>query len=87
MTPTDILGYAGTAASIVAALVLVKAAWQTQTSKVWREEAEAQRTRADRLQSDMQEVKERLAQLEAKNQRLIDLLSTVDPDRLAALRI
>ncbi|WP_245876547.1 hypothetical protein [Streptomyces uncialis] len=86
MTPTDIFSYAGTAASVVAALVLVKAAWQTQTSRVWREEAEAQRSRADRLQADMDEVKERLAQLEAKNQRLIDLLSTVDPERLTALR-
>ncbi|OKH96596.1 hypothetical protein AB852_00620 [Streptomyces uncialis] len=65
---------------------MVKAAWQTQTSRVWREEAEAQRSRADRLQADMDEVKERLAQLEAKNQRLIDLLSTVDPERLTALR-
>ncbi|WP_245001507.1 hypothetical protein [Streptomyces alfalfae] len=87
MTATDIFGYAGTAASVVAAFVLVKAAWQTQTTKVWREEAEAQRTRADRLQDDMDEVKTRLAHLEAKNQRLIDILTTVDPEKLAALRI
>ncbi|QUI35725.1 hypothetical protein H9W91_07345 [Streptomyces alfalfae] len=65
----------------------MKAAWQTQTTKVWREEAEAQRTRADRLQDDMDEVKTRLAHLEAKNQRLIDILTTVDPEKLAALRI
>ncbi|MFF9481383.1 hypothetical protein [Streptomyces sp. NPDC014733] len=86
MSPTEIFGYAGTAASVVAAFVLVKAAWHTQTSKVWKEEAEAQRTRADRLQADMEEVKERLARIEAENQRLIQLLTALDPERVTSLR-
>ncbi|UQA92166.1 hypothetical protein [Streptomyces halobius] len=87
MTPNDIFSYAGTAASVVAALVLVKAAWQTQTSKVWREEAEAQRTRADRLQADMEEIKARLTRIETENQRLVQLLMALDPERVTSHRI
>ncbi|MGV9694113.1 hypothetical protein ACWDUX_34015 [Streptomyces sp. NPDC003444] len=67
---------------MTAAFVLVKASWQTTTSRVWREEAEAQRTRADRLQSDMEEIKARLARIEEENKRLIDLLRSLDPARL-----
>ncbi|GGW89526.1 hypothetical protein [Streptomyces noursei] len=86
MTPNDLLTYAGTAATTVAAFVLVRASWQTQTTRVWREEAEAQRTRADRLQSDMDEIKARLTRIEAENQRLIQLLTALDPERVAAHR-
>ncbi|WP_406153558.1 hypothetical protein OH797_31825 [Streptomyces anulatus] len=87
MTPTDIFGFAGTAASVVAALVLIKASYQTKTSQVWKEEAEAQKSRADRLQTDMNEIKERLTRIEAENQRLIELLTALDPERVRALRI
>ncbi|MFE5542764.1 hypothetical protein ACFQ71_02980 [Streptomyces sp. NPDC056534] len=82
MAPNEIFSYAGTLASVVAAVVLVKASYQTTTSKVWREEAEAQRSRADRLQSDMEEIKARLARIEDENKRLIDLLRSLDPSRL-----
>ncbi|MFF4952837.1 hypothetical protein [Streptomyces chattanoogensis] len=86
MTPNGILNFAATAASVVAALVLVRATWHTQTSRVWKEEAEAQRTRADRLQADMDEIKERLARIETENQRLVHLLMALDPERVATQR-
>ncbi|MFB7906405.1 hypothetical protein ACFC1T_08260 [Kitasatospora sp. NPDC056076] len=82
MTPTDIFGYAGTAASVTAAFVMVRAAWQINTAEVWRGEAEAQKTRADRLQEDMNEIKERLTRIEAENRRLVELITTLDPSRI-----
>lgn len=87
MTPLNIFEYAGIATTVVAALVMTKAAWQLNTARVWKEEAEAQKTRADRLQNDMTEIKERLSRIEVENQRLIELLTALDPARVAALRI
>ncbi|MFJ8041221.1 hypothetical protein ACIRBX_12015 [Kitasatospora sp. NPDC096147] len=82
MNSLQILGYAGTAASITAALVMVRASWQINTARLWREEAEAQKTRADRLQADMTEIKERLARLEVENARLVQLLTQLSPEQL-----
>ncbi|MEU8948787.1 hypothetical protein [Streptomyces sp. NPDC048489] len=84
MTAADILGYTGTAASVVAAFVLVKASWSINTANVWREEAQAQKARADRLQTDMNEIKERLTRIEAENARLIELLTALDPERISS---
>ncbi|MFD7552967.1 hypothetical protein ACFV0H_28430 [Streptomyces erythrochromogenes] len=87
MTPTQILTAGGTLASLVAAVVVVLAAARTSAAKVWREEAEAQKSRADRLESSLKEINERLARIEAENKRLISLLTSLDPDRLAVLRL
>ncbi|GCD99872.1 hypothetical protein [Embleya hyalina] len=87
MTPTDIFGYAGTLASVIAALVMVKAAWHINTAQVWRGEAEAQKTRADRLQEDMNEVKERLVRIERENARLIEILTSLAPSQVQPPRI
>jgi predicted nuclease with TOPRIM domain len=65
---------------------MAKAAWRLNTAKVWKEEAEAQKTRADRLQQDMGEIKERLTRIEAENKRLIELLTALDPQRIRELR-
>ncbi|MET8702743.1 hypothetical protein ABZW10_28370 [Kitasatospora sp. NPDC004723] len=82
MTPTDIFGFAGTAASVVAALVMVRASWQMNSAQVWKGEAEAQKTRADRLQDDLNEIKDRLTRIEAENRRLVELITTLDPSRI-----
>lgn len=82
MNSIEILGYAGTAASVTAALVMVRASWQINTARLWRDEAEAQRTRADRLQRDMDEIKERLARIEQENGRLVELLTALNPARI-----
>ncbi|MFB7782074.1 hypothetical protein ACFC1D_05100 [Streptomyces vinaceus] len=87
MTPTQILTAGGTLASLVAAVVVVLAAARTSSARVWREEAEAQKTRADRLESSLSEIKERLSRIEAENKRLISLLTSLDPNRLAVLRL
>ncbi|MER5866527.1 hypothetical protein [Kitasatospora sp. NPDC002040] len=47
MNSTEVFAFAGTAVSVTAALVMLRAAWQINTAKIWREEAEAQKTRAD----------------------------------------
>ncbi|MGW3232480.1 hypothetical protein [Kitasatospora sp. NPDC001095] len=82
MTPTDVFGFAGTAASVVAALVMVRASWQMNSAQVWKGEAEAQKTRADRLQDDLNEIKDRLTRIEAENRRLVELITTLDPSRI-----
>ncbi|MFB7042896.1 MULTISPECIES: hypothetical protein [unclassified Streptomyces] len=87
MTPTQILTLGGTVASIVAALVVVLAAARTSAAKVWREEAEAQTARANRLEYSLKEINERLSRIEAENKRLIALLTSLDPERLAVIRL
>lgn len=87
MNPTQILTLGGTVASVVAAVVVVLAAARTSSARVWREEAEAQRARADRLEGSLSEIKERLSRIEAENKRLIKLLTSLDPNRLAVVRL
>jgi predicted nuclease with TOPRIM domain len=73
--------------TLAAAAVVVYASWRRGTTNVWKEEAEAQKARADRLEDDLDEIKERLARIEKENARLIELLTALDPERLRALRI
>ncbi|MFI0553430.1 hypothetical protein [Streptomyces scabiei] len=73
--------------SIAAASAVIYAGWRRGASNVWKEEAEAQKARADRLEDDLAEIKERLARIEKENARLIELLTALDPERLRALRI
>lgn len=87
MNPSQIFALSGTLASVVAAVVVVLAAARTSSARVWREEAEAQKGRADRLAGDLTEIKNRLSRIEAENARLIKLLTSLDPDRLAVLRL
>ncbi|MCF3100975.1 hypothetical protein IPZ58_05220 [Streptomyces roseoverticillatus] len=67
--------------------VVVRASKEVRTADVWREEAAAQKARADRLQDDLSEIKLRLTRIETENQRLVELLTALDPARVAALRI
>ncbi|MER5883080.1 hypothetical protein ABT160_04555 [Streptomyces sp. NPDC001941] len=87
MTPTAIYALGGTCTAIVSALVLIIAAYRTNTARVWREEAEAQKSRADRLAGDLTEIKDRLSRLERENRRLVNLLISLDPERLAGMRL
>jgi DNA-binding transcriptional regulator GbsR (MarR family) len=82
MSASEIFGAAGIASTVLSAAVIVIAGFRTNTAKVWREEAEAQRARADRLQEDLKEIKERLTRIEAENKRLIQILTSLDPNRL-----
>ena len=87
MPPSQILSYVGTISVILAALAVVIASFKTNTAKVWREEAEAQKQRADRLAGDLTEIKNRLSRIEAENKRLIQLLTSLDPNRLALFQL
>lgn len=71
----------------IAAAVVILAAFRTNTARVWKEEAEAQKARAERLENDLKEIKERLTHIERDNARLVALLTSLDPTRLAALRL
>lgn len=87
MTVDDLVTSAGVVSTVLAALVMVKASWRLNTAKVWKEEAEAQKTRADRLFDELEEVKYRLTELESYTRRLVHLLSTVDPQALDEIRM
>jgi hypothetical protein len=87
MTLSTVFSISGTLAAFVAAGVVVLASFKTNAARVWREEAEAQKQRADRLAGDLTEIKNRLSRIEAENARLIQLLTSLDPNRLAAIRL
>ncbi|MGK5496403.1 hypothetical protein [Streptomyces sp. URMC 125] len=86
MTLEDVLRIGGYIAAFVAAVVVTRASWQTNSAKVWREEAEAQKARADRLAEDLSEIKRRLARIEEENKRLIRILTSLDPNAFRSLR-
>ncbi|MGW1673298.1 hypothetical protein [Streptomyces sp. NPDC002324] len=87
MSPSQIYALGGTCAAIAAALAVILAAFRTNTARVWKEEAEAQKARAERLENDLKEIKERLTHIERDNARLVALLTSLDPTRLAAIRL
>jgi predicted nuclease with TOPRIM domain len=87
MQLSQLYTYVGIVAGLATLGAVIKVSFHAQSAKVWREEAEAQKSRADRLQTDMSEIKERLSRIEAENARLIELLTALDPARIAALRI
>ncbi|MFF3416812.1 hypothetical protein ACFYW9_19245 [Streptomyces sp. NPDC002698] len=87
MDLTNMFEYAGMASTAIAALVLIKAAWRLNTAQVWKEEAEAQRTRADRLLDELSDIKDRLTRIEDENKRLVELLKALDPERINSLRL
>ncbi|MFJ8930590.1 hypothetical protein ACIRLA_28780 [Streptomyces sp. NPDC102364] len=87
MTLSEVLSISGPLAALAAAVVVVLASQKTSTARVWREEAEAQKQRADRLASDLTEIKNRLSRIESENRRLVQLLTSLDPTRLAAVQL
>jgi hypothetical protein len=68
-------------------LALVFAGARTNSARIWREEAEAHKARADRLIGELEEIKNRLTHLEGYNATLVAILSTIDPQKLEELRI
>ncbi|MEH6373684.1 hypothetical protein V7793_04895 [Streptomyces sp. KLMMK] len=82
----DIFGIVGILATVIGGFVVVRAAKEAKTAEVWKAEAEAQKARGDRLQDDLTEIKERLRRIEKENNRLLEILSIIDPEKLLALR-
>ncbi|WP_367132490.1 MULTISPECIES: hypothetical protein [Streptomyces] len=62
--------------------MVIRASKEAKTAEVWKGEAEAQKARADRLQDDLAEIKERLKRIEQENARLLALLTALAPSRL-----
>ncbi|MEV5883085.1 hypothetical protein AB0L74_10260 [Streptomyces sp. NPDC052020] len=87
MTINEFFSFSGPVATFVALAVVVLGAFRTNTAKVWREEAEAQKARADRLAKDLTEIKDRLTRIEDENKKLVELLTALDPDRVRTIRI
>ncbi|MEU5186987.1 hypothetical protein AB0G83_07505 [Streptomyces klenkii] len=67
---------------MIGGYVVIRASKEAKTAEVWKGEAEAQKARADRLQDDLAEIKERLKRIEQENARLLALLTALDPSRL-----
>jgi small-conductance mechanosensitive channel len=87
MSPSEIFGLAGTLSAVLAAAAVLFASLKTNTAKVWREEAEAQKSRADRLEASLKEINTRLSRIEIENERLVQLLTSLDPTKLAVIRL
>jgi F0F1-type ATP synthase membrane subunit b/b' len=58
----------------------IKAARLVATSEVWREEAEAQKARGDRLEAAVHELTEQVGSLRADVRRLTGVLRMVAPE-------
>ncbi|QLE74708.1 hypothetical protein FGW37_26760 [Streptomyces rectiverticillatus] len=65
----DLFGIVGILATGVGAYVVIRASKEAKTAEGWRGEAEAQKARADRLQEDLTEIKERLKRIGQGNAR------------------
>ncbi|MFI5877526.1 hypothetical protein ACIBAH_34855 [Streptomyces sp. NPDC051445] len=87
MNLSHFFSYSGPLTTFIAAAVVIFAAFRTNTARVWKEEAEAQKARAERLENDLKEIKQRLTHIERDNARLIQLLTSLDPVRLATHRL
>jgi uncharacterized small protein (DUF1192 family) len=61
----------------------VKAAAHVSTIEVWREEAEAQKARGDRLEAAVHELSEQITALRNEVQRLTGVLRAVAPELLS----
>jgi hypothetical protein len=61
----------------------VKAAAQVETTKVWREEAEAQKARGDRLEAAVHELTTEVTSLRAEVRRFTRLLRSISPELIS----
>lgn len=61
--------------ALAAAYVRVRSSVDNQTAEIWKGEAEAQKTRADRLETALTELSDRVARLEAENRHLSELVT------------
>ena len=82
----EILNYGGALAGVAGAVSFIIASIRTNAARIWKEEAEAHKARADRLIEELEEVKGKLSDLEDKTQVLISLLSAIDPQKLEGLQ-
>jgi cell shape-determining protein MreC len=70
-----VLGATAVLGSLAAAFVKIRSSVDNQTAEIWKGEAEAQKARADRLETALTELSERVARLEAENRHLSELVT------------
>lgn len=68
-----ILAIFGVLGVLGSAFAILKASSKTASVNLWREEAEAQKARADRLELTVADIESRLKVLETENKRLADM--------------
>jgi hypothetical protein len=71
-----ILGVFGLLGLLGSAFAILKASAKTASVNLWREEATAQKARADRLEIALGEIDARVKVLEVENKRLAELASS-----------
>lgn len=70
-----IVGGLAISGALAAAWVKVRSSIDNQTAEIWKNEAEAQKARADRLEFAIRELTERVSSLESENRQLRELVS------------
>ncbi len=68
-----ILAILGLMGLLGSAYAVLRASGKTASVNLWREEAEAQKARADRLETSLSEIDSRVGVLESENARLVEL--------------
>lgn len=86
MSPSEMLTFTGLISILVAAAVVTYSAFRTNTTRVWKDEAEAWKARAETALVELEELRDQLTELEGYTQTLVRILSTIDPQRLDDLR-
>lgn len=91
--------YGGPLAGVAGAIALIIAQIRTNSTRAntalvwqaaansWKEEAEAQKSRADRLIDELEGVKHELEELKKQTRTLVAVLSALDPEKVDELRI
>ncbi|MEV5080335.1 hypothetical protein AB0K74_16395 [Streptomyces sp. NPDC056159] len=70
-----VFGGLATLGALGAAYVRVRSSVDNATAEIWKGEAEAQKARADRLETQLDELTSRVARLEAENRHLSELVT------------
>lgn len=82
----ELFNIGGTLAGVAGAIALIASSIRTNAARIWKEEAEAQKTKNNRLIGELEEIKTRLTLLEKYNATLVALVTTIDPQKLEELR-
>jgi len=65
-----------TLSGFILALIIAGLNFRTKRGDIWKDEAEAQKARADRLESDFNDLRARVEKLESENAYLRDLATS-----------
>ncbi|KQX43543.1 hypothetical protein ASD97_26100 [Streptomyces sp. Root63] len=66
---------------------MVFSSWNTNATRLYKEEAEAQKARADRAFAEIEKMTKEISELKEYTHALVRILSTIDPEKLEELRL